>query len=85
MVKRLPRIVLLLMLSATVLASAGSASSSADPLGKVSPAVLRETSGGGTATFLAILASGADLSGAAALTVLGVRSSACLSQSQLLG
>src|SRR5205809_7590543 len=64
MVNRLPRIVLLLTLSTTVLASsAGSASSSVDPLSKVSPSVLRATAGGGATTFLAILTSRADLSG----------------------
>jgi subtilisin family serine protease len=69
MVKRLPRIVVLLTLSTTVLASsAGSASSSVDPLSKVSPSVLRATAGGGATAFLAILTSRADLSGAAALT-----------------
>src|SRR5437667_5470952 len=69
MVKRLPRIVLLLMLPTTVLASsAGSASSTADPLSKVSPGVLRATADGGATSFLAILASRADLSGVAALT-----------------
>src|SRR5712691_239404 len=67
--QRLPRIVLLLTVSTTVLASsAGSASSSADPLRKVAPGVLRATADGGTTSFLAILASRADLIGAAALT-----------------
>ena len=68
MVKRLPRIVLLLTMSATLLASAAGSASSADPLSKVSPSVLRATADGGTASFLAILTSRADLSGAAALS-----------------
>jgi len=69
MMKRLPRIVLLLTLSTTALASsAGSASSSGDPLSKVAPSVLRATADGGTTSFLAILTSRADLRGAAALT-----------------
>src|SRR5438093_3939445 len=69
MVNRLPRIVFLLTLSTTVLASsARSASTSVDPLSKVSPSVLRATAGGGATPFLAIRTSRADLSGAAALT-----------------
>jgi len=43
-------------MSATLLASAAGSASSADPLSKVSPSVLRASGGSGTANFLAILA-----------------------------
>jgi serine protease AprX len=68
MMKRLPRIVLLLTMTTTLLAAAAGSASSADPLSKVSPSVLRATEGSGTTSFLAILDSRADVSGAAALS-----------------
>jgi serine protease AprX len=66
--QRLARIVLLITLSTTVLATSAGSASSADSMSKVSPSVLRATADGGTTSFLAILASRADLSGAATLS-----------------
>ena len=68
MTQRLARIVLLITLSTTVLATSAGSASSADSMSKVSPSVLRATAGGGTTSFLAILSSRADLSGAATLS-----------------
>ena len=59
-------IVSLIAITLTVSALAPAASS-ADATAKVSPAVLRATSGGATATFLVLLSARADLSGALTL------------------